>query len=213
MPMKTTLVSRATLPLASRRWQKRLVDDLAIREVAPKPSSPVAQNGQPTAQPAWLEMHSVRSREASPRRVAHQDRLHEPPVVEVVERLLGQAAVRLAGLGVDERVEAEVTSSSSRSGSGRVWMVVGEVGPTAPEVVGDLARAIRRLPRGRARSATGQAKAGERRGGGSLVNGRATADGPETPPGAATQAIDRRAASTRAARRTRRPIDAAAAGR
>ena len=37
----------------------------AISRSRPNPSSPVAQNGQPTAQPAWLEMHSVcRSRVA-----------------------------------------------------------------------------------------------------------------------------------------------------
>ena len=31
------------------------------------PSSPVAQNGQPTAQPAWLEMHSVVRSRREPR--------------------------------------------------------------------------------------------------------------------------------------------------
>ena len=36
----------------------------AVSRSRAKPSSPVAQNGQPTAQPAWLEMHSVcRSRD------------------------------------------------------------------------------------------------------------------------------------------------------
>ena len=75
----------------------------------------MAQNGQPTAQPAWLEMHSVwRSRwigrPADPipaRRVVHQNRLDERPVREQVERLLGQAAVGDGDLVVGDRVDAE----------------------------------------------------------------------------------------------------------
>ena len=61
---------------------------------ARSPSSPVAQNGHPTAHPAWLEMHSVcRSRERAARRVVHQHRLDERAVVESMERLLGLPAV------------------------------------------------------------------------------------------------------------------------
>ena len=50
-------------PLAVRRQPAcgvaDLVDDLGVSRSRANPSSPVAQNGQPTAQPAWLEMHSV----------------------------------------------------------------------------------------------------------------------------------------------------------
>ena len=64
MPMNTMLVSR--LPSATRRREARRTWSTisATSRSRPNPSSPVAQNGQPTAQPAWLEMHSVcRSRE------------------------------------------------------------------------------------------------------------------------------------------------------
>ena len=82
-----------------------------------KPSSPVAQNGQPTAQPAWLEMHSVcRSRLAAAGRVVHQHRLDERAVIEPVERLLGQAAVGEAELRVGDRVEPERLVEPVRSG-------------------------------------------------------------------------------------------------
>ena len=65
MPMNTMFVRR--LPsAASRRAAWRAWSTIsAVSRSRPKPSSPVAQNGQPTAHPAWLEMHSVcRSRDA-----------------------------------------------------------------------------------------------------------------------------------------------------
>ena len=106
-----------------RRWPSRreparrvagLVDDLGRpRGRARTRARPVAQNGQPTAQPAWLEMHSVcRSREPAAGRVVHQDRLDERAVGEAVERLLGLAAVAEPDLGVVDRVEAERAASA-----------------------------------------------------------------------------------------------------
>ena len=64
MPMNTMFVSRRS-PAASRRAAWRTWSRIsAVSRSRPKPSSPVAQNGQPTAHPAWLEMHSVwRSRD------------------------------------------------------------------------------------------------------------------------------------------------------
>ena len=64
IPMNTMLVSRWPAAV-SRRDAKRTWSTIsATSRSRPNPSSPVAQNGQPTAHPAWLEMHSVwRSRE------------------------------------------------------------------------------------------------------------------------------------------------------
>ena len=59
MPMNTMFVSRWPFA-ASRRAAWRTWSTIsAVARSRVKPSSPVAQNGQPTAQPAWLEMHSV----------------------------------------------------------------------------------------------------------------------------------------------------------
>ena len=44
---------------AARRLGLAVLLISAVVRSRPKPSSPVAQNGQPTAQPPWLEMHSV----------------------------------------------------------------------------------------------------------------------------------------------------------
>ena len=64
MPMNTMLVSRWPSAVSRREAKRTWSTISAISRSRPKPSSPVAQNGQPTAQPAWLEMHSVcRSRD------------------------------------------------------------------------------------------------------------------------------------------------------
>ena len=72
------------------------------------PSSPVAQNGQPTAQPAW-ERDAQRVPLARRRagRVVHEHRLDEQPVGQAVDRLLGQDAVGEPDLAVVDRVQAE----------------------------------------------------------------------------------------------------------
>ncbi len=67
MPMNTTLVRRRP-STARRRCQKRTWSTIsAVSRSRVKPSSPVAQNGQPTAQPAWLEMHTVARSRRAPR--------------------------------------------------------------------------------------------------------------------------------------------------
>jgi hypothetical protein len=62
--MNTMFVSRCPF-VASRRAASRAWSTIsAASRSRVKPSSPVAQNGQPTAQPAWLDRHSVcRSRD------------------------------------------------------------------------------------------------------------------------------------------------------
>ena len=66
IPMYTTLV-RCFSSAASRRAALRTWSTIsAVSRSRSIPSSPVAQNGQPTAQPAWELMHSVwRSRESA----------------------------------------------------------------------------------------------------------------------------------------------------
>ena len=72
------------------------------------PSSPVAQNGQPTAQPRLArDAERVPLALRAARRVVHQDGLDERAVRQAMEALLGQAAVGQAELRVVDRVEAE----------------------------------------------------------------------------------------------------------
>ena len=67
MPMNTMFV-RCRPAATSRRWAWRAWSTIsATSRSRSKPSSPVAQNGQPTAQPAWLLMQRVfRSRRPVP---------------------------------------------------------------------------------------------------------------------------------------------------
>ncbi len=60
MPMKTTLVSRAPCDSDSRpaRTTWSTISD-AVR-LRPGPIAPVAQNLHPSAQPTWLDTHTVR---------------------------------------------------------------------------------------------------------------------------------------------------------
>ena len=152
IPMNTMFVRRRP-SAASRRAAWRTWSTIsAVSRSRVKPSSPVAQNGQPTAQPAWLEMHSVcRSRLPVAGRVVHQHRLDERAVGEPVERLLGQPAVGDAELGVGDRVEAEVAPPSALAQSRRQGRDRRGVGRSAavPDRVGDLPGAIGRLAAGR----------------------------------------------------------------
>ena len=108
MPMNTMFVSRLPSSASDRAAWRTWSRISAVSRSRSKPSSPVAQNGQPTAQPACDEMHSVcRSRGAAARRVVHEHRLDEPAVRERVQPLLGQAAVGQADVGVGDGVEAE----------------------------------------------------------------------------------------------------------
>ena len=205
-----------------------LVDDLGRpRGRARSPSSPVAQNGQPTAQPAWLEMHSVcRSREPGRGRVVHQHRLDERAVVEPVERLLGQAAVGRPELGVGDGVEAErglerrrggpPAASASRRSSATV---------AAPHGVGDLAGAVGGLaalgqPRARASSGVRPDRPGRGRSGWSRRSMLAHAgsrsaghDGAADDPGPAAQELRPTASACRRPAGPRRARAVAVAGR
>ena len=68
----------------------------------------MAQNGQFTAQPACDEMQTVvRSDMAPARRVAHQDRFDALPVLQLVDRLGGHAAIGAQHVAVGDRAEAE----------------------------------------------------------------------------------------------------------
>ena len=64
MPMYTTLVSRFPSAASSRAAWRTWSTISAVSRSRSKPSSPVAQNGQPTAHPPCELMHSVcRSRD------------------------------------------------------------------------------------------------------------------------------------------------------
>ena len=134
------------VPRASRRDASRTWSTIsATSRSRPNPSSPVAQNGQPTAQPAWLEMHSVcRSRDAGTRRVVHQHRLDQRAVVEPVEGLLGQAAVGPVHLGVGDRVEPEGGLELGAEGGRQRRDLIDRADCAAPHGVADLSRAVAR---------------------------------------------------------------------
>ena len=125
------------------------------------PSSPVAQNGQPTAQPACELMHSVwRSRLPAARRVVHQDGLDEQPVGQPVERLLGQAAVGVADLAcrrpcrTGTRPRAPPSSARGACGSRRTRRASSRhtASRTWRAAVGRAGRARRTTRRARRRS-------------------------------------------------------------
>ena len=67
MPMNTMLVTRCPSASMWRRQNNAWSTISAASRSRQKPSSPVAQNGQPTAQPAWDEMHSVARSRRPPR--------------------------------------------------------------------------------------------------------------------------------------------------
>ena len=67
MPMNTTLVKRWPTPASQCRQKRTWSTISATSKSRQKPSSPVAQNGQPTAQPAWLEMQAVARARRQPR--------------------------------------------------------------------------------------------------------------------------------------------------
>ena len=112
-----------------------------------KPSSPVAQNGQPTAQPAWLEMHTVWRSRCWPRRSAGPGSASGPT---------RSARHRPAGGGPSRsgrrrpgaapyrpgcRSE-KAASSSARRPAGRVWIDAARRRPAGPQGVVQLAGAV-----------------------------------------------------------------------
>ena len=158
MPMNTMLVSR--LPVARRGGARRGGPGRRSR----RPRGPARtrarrsrRTGSPTAQPAWLEMHSVcRSREPRPRRVVHQHQFDQRAVGQPVERLLGQAAVRLLPLGVGDGVEPERGVEVGAQGGGQRPDLVDRARPTPSRPhrrPGGRGRRLRRarpaMPRGR----------------------------------------------------------------
>ena len=67
MPMKTMFVRRRPSPASAWRQKRAWSTISAVERSRHRPSSPVAQNGHPTAQPAWLERHSVVRSRRGPR--------------------------------------------------------------------------------------------------------------------------------------------------
>ena len=136
MPMNTTFVTR--LPSSARR-RARSGPGRRSRPSRGRARSRARRSrrtGQPTAQPAWLEMHTVFALALpGPRRVAHEDRLDEPAVVERVERLLGQARRRRRGSSVAARVSArnasvEAHAQAAPAACASSSTVGGRAGPT-----------------------------------------------------------------------------------
>ena len=147
MPMYTTLVRRlpsaARLRAAWRTWSTIS----AVSRSRSKPSSPVAQNGQPTAQPRLrADAQRVPLAGGAAGRVVHQDRLDEQPVGEAVEHLLGQAAVGLADLASRRRCRSgRPRRAPSRRAAGSVRISANGRLAAPPRGVEDLARPVRRL--------------------------------------------------------------------
>jgi len=123
-----------------------LVDDLGGLEVAREAQlAGRAERAADRAAGLARDAERVPLALAAPRRVVHEDALDERAVGEAVERLLGQAAVGEAELGVGDRVEAErrVELVAERGGE---CPRVGRGGRiAAPDRVGDLAGSVGRL--------------------------------------------------------------------
>ena len=106
----------------------------------------MAQNGQPTAQPAWLDRQSVcRSRDPGRARVVHQHGFDQRSVGKTVERLLGQPGVPEDQLGRLDRVEAEGPIQFVPERGRQRRDRGGSSGMATPQSVRDLAGAVRPL--------------------------------------------------------------------
>ena len=90
------------------RRRAHLVDDLGHLEVAPE-AELAGRTERAADRAAGLarDAQRVALARSGPGRVMHQDRFDEGPVSQPMERLLGQPAIRLAHLGIGDRVEAE----------------------------------------------------------------------------------------------------------
>ena len=134
---------RQAPPLARERVapEARLVDDLRGREVAPEAQLPggaerAADGAAGLARDAQRRALATRAA----RRVAHEDRLDDPAVVEAVERL--RRSARHPPRGSRSRRACRTGSApreSARSAPGSVWISSNEVARAGPDVVRDLA--------------------------------------------------------------------------
>ena len=90
------------------RRRPHLVDDLGHLEVAPE-AELAGRTERAADRAAGLarDAQRVTLARSGPGRVMHQDQFDEGTVSQPVERLLGQPAIRLAHLGIGDRVEAE----------------------------------------------------------------------------------------------------------
>ena len=117
MPMNTMFVRRLPSGGQPAGGVADLVDDLGGLEVAPE-----AELARGTERAAHRAAGLARDAQRVPLargaagRVVHQDGLDELAVIESMEGLLGQPAVRDAKLGVVDRVEAEVARQRRRAG-------------------------------------------------------------------------------------------------
>ena len=129
------------------RRETYLVDDLGHPEVAPEAElAGRAEWAADRAAGLARDAQRVPFARTGPRRIMHQDRLDEGAIGEPMERLLGQAAVRLAHLGIGDGVEAE-RSIEGLAQWGRKRPDVGRAPRiAAPNRVADLARSVGRLP-------------------------------------------------------------------
>ena len=144
MPMNTTLVSRCP-SAASRRDAKRTWSTIsADLEVAPEAElAGRAERAADRAAGLARDAQRVPLARPRPRRVVHQDRFDERPVGQPMERLLGQAAVRLAQLGVGDRVEAERGVELRRAAAAGSVRISADAAASPPHTASrDLAGAV-----------------------------------------------------------------------
>ena len=141
--MNTMLVSRWPFAGEAPRGVADLVDDLGGREVARE--AELARGAERAADGAAglaRDAQRVPLAAGAAGRVVHQHRFDERAVVELVERLLGQAAVGDAELRVADGVEAERVGqrrSAAAAGSGAI--VAGSVVPPAAQNASAIWRA------------------------------------------------------------------------
>ena len=102
------LVSRCPAATRRRDGEPDLVDDLGHLEVAPEAElAGRAERAADRAAGLARDAQRMPLARTGPRRVVHQDQFDERAVGKPVERLLGQAAVRVLQLGIGDGVERE----------------------------------------------------------------------------------------------------------
>ena len=141
MPMKTMLVSRRPSASELSSPVAGLVDDLRGQQVAPQPQLTGGAEGAADGAPGLAgdaQRGALAPRAAGG--VAHEHRLHDAAVIEAVERLVREPAVRLTAVGPDQRVEAVVGRQGLAQAAGQGVDVVEGAGTSGPDVVRQLAR-------------------------------------------------------------------------
>lgn len=136
MPIKTRLV----MLICGLIWRTSRLAHSICATISPvlrffsKPSVPVAQNTQPIAQPAWVEMQTV-ARSG----VDHQHRLNDGSVIEFKQGFAGHACVGVLDVYQFEATEPGFLGKPFAQGGGQVGCLCQIVNPVDIQLAVELA--------------------------------------------------------------------------